>query len=145
MDDIGLLMKLDSVAIGISKSFEMDKNEGFDTHDSVKNCCAAIGRLTPKSKVIFNVFEDFQQFIATFYKVRKHFRKISNNIMMLDALKLKYADTIPNKNITVDLSTTHVAVVRVLESDCLITKKGFQHHAMGYEISASHCLSVKDW
>ena len=127
MDDIGLLMKLDSVAIGISKSFEMDKNEGFDTHDSVKNCCAAIGRLTPKSKVIFNVFEDFQQFIATFYKVGKYFRKISKNSMKYDAKKLNRADATPNKNITVDLNITNIAIVSVLVNECLRMKKGLQN------------------
>ena len=65
--------------------------------------------------------------------------------MMFYAIKLKHEDDVLHKNITIDLNTMRVAVVCIMENECLRTKKGSQNCAMDYEISLSHGPSEKDY
>ena len=96
-------------------------------HDGDKISYTVIGRLIhSKNKVIINDFEYFQKLIERFHKVGNHFNKISKNTMMFDETKNKYANTVPSKNITVDLKTTLISTVRILINDCLRMKKGLQ-------------------
>ena len=83
------------------------------------------------------MLEDCHKLIAKFHKVRKHFSKISKSSMRFDVMKIKHANTAPNKNIAIDLSTVHVTKVCTLSSDFLIMNKGLQCCTMDYEILAS--------
>ena len=144
-DNIVSLMKSDGVAIGIYRVLEIEDDEGYCTHDGDKIGCVEIGRLThSKNKVIINAFEYFQKLIEKFLKIGKHFSKSSKNTMRFEETKKKHVDTIPSKNITVDLNTTRIAAVRIIIDDCLRMKKGIQHYALDFDIASSCWHAVAD-